>query len=139
MTRAGRGPTFGIVAAKLQEAVEDETGPHAVPDQYHRTVPMETRQKKVRQQLTRLLGSVHDHHPCVIYELLPSGSNVSVTRYGAVHIRTDNARELCHILVGGQGDNDLLRPAYPVPHVSTFTHMHLHKSAGFYLVNHHEG
>ena len=48
------GRTFAVVAAQLQEAVEDDTGAHRVADQRHGPVPMAAAHEHMRKQPPRL-------------------------------------------------------------------------------------
>jgi hypothetical protein len=61
--------TFGVVAAELEEAVENEAGAHGVADQDDRPVAVAARHQCVRQQHPRLLRAVQRHHPRVVYHL----------------------------------------------------------------------
>ncbi len=46
--------TFAVVAAQLQQAVEDDAGAHGVPNKGHRPVAMRALHQYMRQQPPRL-------------------------------------------------------------------------------------
>ena len=55
------GRTFAVVAAQLQEAVEDDAGAHRVANQRHGAVPMAAAHEHMRKQPSRLQG---EHSSC---------------------------------------------------------------------------
>ena len=62
-------PTPGVVAAELQQRVEDEAGAHAVAHEDDRPVAVAARHEAGRQQPPGLLRAVQRHRPCVVYHL----------------------------------------------------------------------
>lgn len=56
--------TFAVVAAKLEQAVEDEAGAHRVANQNDRPVPMGLGHQNMRQQTPRLHRALQRHSKC---------------------------------------------------------------------------